>query len=204
MLYWIALFILAFLIGGIPTGFIVVKLMRKHDIRESGSGNIGFTNVYRTEGLLPGAVVLIVDVGKAFVASHFFALLYPNQSLFRFLIGITVILGNIFSPFLKFRGGKGVATAFGVTLSLNPYASLCALVSFVITVKLSRYVSVGSLVAVSVYVLASSLFYVYAGYDIFTLIFALLIFVVIVIRHISNIKRLIHGQESRIGFGRHS
>jgi glycerol-3-phosphate acyltransferase PlsY len=201
MILWIALFIASFLIGGIPTGFLVVRLMRKRDIREQGSGNIGFSNVYRSEGLLPGALVLVVDVGKAFAATYLIALLFPNHSLFRLLIGITVILGNVFTPFLKFKGGKGVASALGVSLALNPFASLCALVSFIVAVKLSRYMSVGSLVAVSVYLLASSLFYIYTEYDIYTLIFATLIFIVIVIRHISNIKRLIHGQENRIGSG---
>jgi glycerol-3-phosphate acyltransferase PlsY len=201
MILWIALFIASFLIGGIPTGFLVVRLMRKRDIREQGSGNIGFSNVYRSEGLLPGALVLVVDVGKAFAATYLIALLFPNHNLFRLLIGITVILGNVFTPFLKFKGGKGVASALGVSLALNPFASLCALVSFIVAVKLSRYMSVGSLVAVSVYLLASSLFYIYTEYDIYTLIFATLIFIVIVIRHISNIKRLIHGQENRIGSG---
>ena len=201
MILWIVLFISAFLIGGIPTGYLVVKLMRKSDIREQGSGNIGFSNVYRSQGLLPGAVVLGIDVGKAFAATYFIALLFPNHNLFRLLIGITVILGNVFTPFLKFRGGKGVASALGVTLALNPFASVCALGAFIVAVKLTRYMSVGSLTAVSVYVLASSLFYVYADFDIYTLVFAALIFVVIVIRHISNIKRLIHGQENRIGSG---
>jgi glycerol-3-phosphate acyltransferase PlsY len=201
MILWIALFIAAFLVGGIPTGFLVVRLMRKRDIREQGSGNIGFSNVYRSEGLLPSAIVLVVDVGKAFAATYFIALLFPHYSLFRLLIGITVILGNVFSPFLKFKGGKGVASALGVTLALNPFASLCALVAFIFAVKLSRYMSVGSLVAVSVYLIASSLFYAYADYDIYTLIFAVLIFILIVTRHISNIKRLIHGQENRIGSG---
>ena len=148
MILWIALFIAAFLVGGIPTGFLVVRLMRKRDIREQGSGNIGFSNVYRSEGLLPSAIVLVVDVGKAFAATYFIALLFPHYSLFRLLIGITVILGNVFSPFLKFKGGKGVASALGVTLALNPFASLCALVAFIFAVKLSRYMSVGSLVAV--------------------------------------------------------
>jgi len=198
MLVQTALFIAAFLVGGIPTGFLVVRIMRNRDIRDQGSGNVGFSNVYRTEGLLPGAVVLIVDVGKAFAASYFISLFFADYGLFRFLIGITVILGNVFSPFLGFKGGKGVATALGVTLALNPFASLCALVSFVLTVKLSRYMSVGSLVAVTVYVIASLLFFLYADFTMYTIIFAAMLFIVIAIRHISNIKRLIHGQENRI------
>jgi glycerol-3-phosphate acyltransferase PlsY len=199
MIIGILLFIGAFLIGGIPTGYIVVKILRRKDIRDFGSGNIGFSNVYRTEGLKLGAQVLIIDVLKSFLVTFFFARFLPNEYLFRFLLGITVITGNIFTPFLKFQGGKGVATALGVTLALNPYASLSALCAFLITVKLSRYISLGSLVAVSVYTLTSALFYVFADYDVFSLLFATLLFIAIVARHISNIKRLINGQENRIG-----
>jgi glycerol-3-phosphate acyltransferase PlsY len=199
MVMHILLCIGAFLIGGIPTGYIVVKIFRKKDIKDYGSGNIGFSNVYRTEGLKLGALVLIIDVLKGFLVTFYFARFFPNQFLFRFLLGITVITGNIFTPFLGFRGGKGVATALGVTLALNPYASLCALCAFIITVKLSRYISLGSLVAVSVYTLASMLFYFFADVDVFSLLFAALLFIAIVVRHISNIKRLINGQENRIG-----
>ena len=202
MVIGILLFIGAFLIGGIPTGYIVVKAFRRKDIRDFGSGNIGFSNVYRTEGLKLGFQVLIIDVLKGFLVTFFFARFLPNQDLFRFLLGITVITGNIFTPFLRFQGGKGVATAFGVTLALNPYASLCALCAFLITVKLSRYISLGSLVAVSVYTLASALFYIFFDYDVFSLLFAALLFIAIVARHISNIKRLINGQENRIGSGK--
>ena len=202
MVIGILLFIGAFLIGGIPTGYIVVKAFRRKDIRDCGSGNIGFSNVYRTEGLYFGAPVLIIDVLKGFLVTFFFARFFPNQYLFRFLLGITVITGNIFTPFLRFQGGKGVATALGVTLALNPYASLCALCAFLITVKLSRYISLGSLVAVSVYTLSSALFYIFADYDVFSLLFAALLFIAIVARHISNIKRLINGQENRIGSGK--
>jgi glycerol-3-phosphate acyltransferase PlsY len=202
MVIGILLFLGAFLIGGIPTGYIVVKILRRKDIRDFGSGNIGFSNVYRTEGLYFGAPVLIIDVLKGFLVTFFFAQFLPNQYLFRFLLGITVITGNIFTPFLRFRGGKGVATALGVTLALNPYASLCALCAFLITVKLSRYISLGSLIAVSVYTLTSALFYLFADYNVFSLLFAALLFIAIVVRHISNIKRLINGQENRIGFGK--
>jgi glycerol-3-phosphate acyltransferase PlsY len=200
MIVSILLFFAAFLIGGFPTGYIAVRVIRKKDIREYGSGNIGFTNVFRTEGWQLGVLVLAIDVLKGFLTTFFLSSFFVNHELFRVLIGISVIAGNIFTPFLKFRGGKGVATSLGVTLAINPYASLGALCSFLITVKLSRYVSLGSMVAATVYAGASALFYILSGYDLYALIFAALLFIVIIIRHISNIKRLINGRENRIEF----
>jgi glycerol-3-phosphate acyltransferase PlsY len=204
MVFNTVLVLASFLIGGIPTGYLIVQLFKSRDIRDYGSGNIGFSNVWRTEGLVLGLLVLAIDVGKAFTVTYFFSFFFVQTSLFRLILGIAVILGNIFTPFLKFRGGKGVATSLGVAIALNPYASLCALVVFVITVKLSRYMSLGSLIAVFVYTLASFIFYATGYSDIYTVVFAALIFVAIVVRHISNIKRLIHGQENKIGSGRDS
>jgi len=194
-----ALFIVSFFIGGIPTGYLLVKLLKKRDIRDYGSGNIGSTNVFRTEGALLGIIVLIVDAGKAFATTYFFSCFFSSVSLFRLLLGITVILGNIFTPFLKFKGGKGVGAGLGVALAINPFSALCALCAFAITVKLSKYVSLGSLASATVFILSSWLFYVYANYDIYSLLFSILIFIAIVIRHIPNIKRLIHGKENKIG-----
>jgi glycerol-3-phosphate acyltransferase PlsY len=204
MLFRSFLFLAAYLIGAIPTGYIVVKLARNRDIRDAGSGNIGFSNVYRNEGVLLGALVLVIDVGKAFGSTYFFSAVFQNEGLARVLMGIAVILGNIFTPFLRFKGGKGVATTLGVTLALNPFASLCALAAFALTVKLTRYMSLGSLAGVAVYALASLLFYTFAGYDVYSLVFAIIVLIVIAIRHISNIKRLLHGQENRIGSGQRS
>ncbi len=198
MYFQASLFILAFLIGGIPSGYIIVKVLKKRDIRDFGSGNIGFSNVYRTEGFVPGALVLFIDVTKAFLVTFLFSNFFSIVILFRLLLGITVILGNIFTPFLKFKGGKGVGTSFGVALALNPFAALCALCAFLLAVILTRYMSVGSLVGVTVYVVTSYLFYEYANFDLYSLVFSVLVFFAIFLRHISNIKRLLHGQENRI------
>ena len=196
----ILIFLCAFFISGLPTGYLIVRLFRKKDIREYGSGNIGFTNVIRTEGWKLGIPVLIIDILKGFLLVFFLARFFQNQSLFKILIGVVVIAGNVFTPFLKFRGGKGVATSFGVTLAVNPYASLSALCAFLVTVELSKYVSLASMVAAATYTVASALFYIFAGYDLYALLFSALLFIVIVIRHISNIKRLIHGKENRTEF----
>lgn len=198
----ILVFFCAFLVGGLPTGYLIVRLFRKKDIREYGSGNIGFTNVIRAEGWKLGVPVLVIDILKGFLLVFFLTQFFQNQNLFKICIGITVIAGNVFTPFLKFRGGKGVATSFGVTLAINPYASLSALCAFLLTVKLSKYVSLASMVAAATYAVASALFYIFADYDLYALLFSALIFIVIVIRHISNIKRLINGKENRTEFGK--
>ncbi len=195
-------FITAFAIGGIPTGYLLVKLVKNRDVRDSGSGNIGATNVFRTEGVLLGSTVLVVDAGKTFAAAFFLANLYPSVPLFRLLLGITAILGNIFTPFLKFRGGKGVSAGLGVALALHPVATVIALGAFAIAVAVTRYVSVGSLSAVTTFLISASLFLAYGHASIYTLFFAILIFITVATRHISNIKRLVHEEENKIGSGK--
>ncbi len=194
-------FITAFVIGGIPTGYLLVKLVKNRDIRNSGSGNIGATNVFRTEGILLGCTVLIIDAGKAFAAAFFLANLYQSVLLFRLLLGITVILGSIFTPFLKFKGGKGVSAGLGVALALHPAGTVIALGAFTTAVAVTRYVSVGSLSAVTAFIISVSLFLMYGHASIYSLFFAILIFITVVTRHISNIKRLVRGEENKIGSG---
>lgn len=202
ILLHIALFAAAFIIGGIPTGYIIVKLFRKRDIRNCGSGNIGFSNVLRMEGIGLGAIVLIIDAGKAFAAAFFLSLYYSNVGLFRMLLGITVILGNSFTPFLRFRGGKGVGAALGVALAINPLAALFALCGFVPAVAFTRYMSVGSLIAVTIFTVSSFIMYLSAYNSVYAALFSAMLFTALVARHISNIKRLIHGQENKIGSGK--
>ncbi len=195
----IFLCILAYLIGGIPSGFICVKVFHKKDIREYGSGNIGFTNVLRTVGMLTGIAVLVLDTGKAYAVAFFFPLFYDDPYLYRLIFGILVILGNIFNPFLRFKGGKGVGSGLGVALSISPFSALFSIAVFLIVVKVSRYVSLGSLSAAAIFILSCLIFYTYAGADPYSVVFAGLLFCAIVIRHLSNIKRLIRGEENKIG-----
>jgi len=193
------LFIAAYIIGGIPTGFIIIRVFHHKDIREHGSGNIGFTNVLRTAGIITGLLVLAVDAGKGFAVSYFLAGLFEEESLFRLLFGITVILGNVFTPFLRFRGGKGVGTGLGVAIAVNPFSVIFALAGFTTVVAATRFVSLGSLLAAAIYLASNSIFSLKGGKDMYSLLFALLLFIVIVLRHISNIKRLLRGEENRIG-----
>jgi glycerol-3-phosphate acyltransferase PlsY len=191
-------FIVSFCIGGIPTGYLLVKLVKKRDVRDFGSGNIGATNVYRTEGALLGSAVLVIDAGKAFAAAYLLAFLY-SLPLFRLLLGITVILGNIFTPFLKFKGGKGVSAGLGVAIAMHPAATAISLGVFAVAVATTRYVSVGSISAVTAFLISTSLFFMYGNAPVYPLFFAILIFVTVIVRHISNIKRLFHGEENKIG-----
>ena len=195
-------FISSFAIGGIPTGYLLVKLLKKRDVRDYGSGNIGATNVFRTEGILLGSTVLVIDAGKAFAAAYFLSCFFTSVPFFRLLLGITTIAGNIFTPFLKFKGGKGVSAGLGVAIALNPAATAISLGAFAVAVAITRYVSVGSISAVTAFLISTSLFFVYGHTSVYPLLFAILIFIVIIIRHISNIKRLIHGEENKIGKGK--
>ena len=191
----ITFIILGWLIGGIPTGLLVVKIAKKQDIRDHGSGNIGFTNVLRTSGVLLGITVLVIDVAKAWAATYFLSAGLPS----RVVIAVPVILGNIFSPFLRFKGGKGVATGLGAAIAVSPLAVLFALGTFGAVVLLTRYVSAGSLSAALIFTLINVILWVRGTKDIYTLFFSLLLSVALFVRHISNIQRLLHGEENKIG-----
>ena len=194
----VILFLIAFLIGGIPTGYIFVRLKEHKDIRTLGSGNIGFTNVLRASGLTAGLIVLIIDVGKAFLTVYFFSNMMGNVELYRLLFGLSVILGNLFSPYLKFKGGKGVATGLGVSIAISPYAIIIAVIIFLIVFFIFRYVSLGSISAAFIF-MATNIFLYYKFGDIYTLIFSILLFIAVIVSHRENIKRLIRGTENKIG-----
>jgi len=209
--------LLSYFVGAIPTGFIAFKIRYKKDIREVGSGNIGFANVLRTAGPVLGGIVLLCDAGKAFTATYFFSHFFPSVTLFKIIFGIAVITGNILNPFLRFKGGKGVGAALGVTLAIAPCATIGGLIVFTITVLLSRYISLGSISAITVYTFLSFIFYrlgsssgehkielfsteAFGRGEAYSFYFSLILFILIVIRHISNIKRLIKGEENKIEF----
>jgi glycerol-3-phosphate acyltransferase PlsY len=191
--------ILALLAGAIPTGYLFVKLFHGHDIREHGSGNIGFTNVLRTSGITLGLIVLIIDVAKAWAATRYLSLFFPFPDIAEPVIAVSVLIGNIFNPFLRFKGGKGVATGLGVAIAISPFAALCSLGTFGIIFAATRYVSLGSLSAALVFSIYNAVFFYRGGTDIYTLVFSLLLTVAVFVKHISNIQRLLHGEESRIG-----
>ena len=187
--------ILSYLLGSIPFGLIVGKAMRGVDIRQFGSGNIGATNVYRTLGPGPGITVFAADVLKGLapvlLAKHFVS----DATWFVVVTGLMAILGHTLSPFLKFKGGKGVATSLGVGLGLVPLAAAIALGIWVVLFAVTRYVSVASMVG------CGSVPFVlwWTGADRAYLVFGVFVAAYVVIKHRENIVRLAQGRENRFG-----
>jgi glycerol-3-phosphate acyltransferase PlsY len=194
-----SLFVLSYLIGGIPTGYLLVMLVKRLDIRAYGSGNIGFTNVARSAGVLLGIVVLTIDAGKAFLAVRFFSTFFEQELIFKPIFGCAVIAGNILNPYLGFKGGKGVATGLGGCLAVSPVALLISLGVFGCVLALSRYVSLGSLSAAAAFLVANWILFGRGLGDLAALFFAGVVFAAVSARHVSNIGRLIRGEENKIG-----
>ncbi len=197
-------FIFAYLVGSIPTSYLMGKLAKGIDIRDYGSGNVGATNALRVLGTRIGIITLLIDIGKGFVAIQIGKLLISEPTnLFLIIIGLFAIIGHIFTVFLKFKGGKGVATSAGVFIALSPLPVAMAIVVFVVTVWLSKFVSLGSMVAALAFFLVELIVNISNGFaDFELLVFIFLIMLFILIRHKTNIKRIIDGNENRISFRR--
>lgn len=195
----------SFLAGSIPFGLLLVKLAGKGDVRQSGSGNIGATNVMRAGGKTLGIATLLLDMAKGFLPVLLGRLAGLPVHLLAF-VALSAVLGHMFTPWLKFKGGKGVATALGVALAYHAPMVLPSLVIFLLLVALFRYISLGSVV--SALVLVPSAAGVFGAWfcpvvlePYFTwpiLAWTILAFLVIQ-RHSANIKRLLQGTESKFG-----
>lgn len=186
-----ALLMAAYLLGSIPTGLLLGKIWGV-DVRKEGSGNIGATNLYRTVGRSVGVMTLVGDCLKG-VLPVLLAKYYGLPHQYVALIGLAAFCGHVFSVFLKFRGGKGVATALGVFLVLSPVAVALALAVFVGLMLVWRYVSLGSIMAAALMPLAVALL----GSDRTTFLVTLSISVVVIVKHHGNIRRLLEGSENR-------
>ncbi|MCD4795722.1 MAG: glycerol-3-phosphate 1-O-acyltransferase PlsY [Candidatus Cloacimonetes bacterium] len=195
-------FIAAYIIGSIPTSFLMGKIIKGIDIRKYGSGNVGATNALRVLGTKIGIITLVIDIAKGFFAVQLGKILISDPSnLALILIGLFAISGHIFTIFLKFKGGKGVATAAGVFIALTPVALGIALLVFVITVWISKYVSLGSMLAAVTLLVIELIINIRNSFeDKELLIFIFFITVFIIVRHKANIKRIIDGNENRISF----
>jgi acyl phosphate:glycerol-3-phosphate acyltransferase len=187
--------VVSYLLGSIPTGYLVAKA-KGIDIRAVGSGNIGATNVFRILGKAAGITVLLVDALKGFVACKFVAFGHAAPSeAHQMVAGLFAILGHNYTCWLRFKGGKGVATTAGVLLALAPVGFAVALATFLIVLALSRYVSLSSIAAAIVLPFGVWL----AGGT--TNMIALMTFLsaMAIYKHRANIKRLVAGTETRIG-----
>ncbi|MGD2045920.1 MAG: glycerol-3-phosphate 1-O-acyltransferase PlsY [Gemmatimonadota bacterium] len=194
-----ALLVLAYLIGAIPTSYIIGKAFHGIDLREHGSGNLGATNAFRILGAKSAIPVVLLDMAKGFVPAWFFGDLAGVGFGWTLAFGSAAILGHMFSVWVGFKGGKGMATSAGVFVSLAPWAVLGSLVVWLALTFGTGYVSLGSIVAAILTPILVALT-PHEGGD--TLLwFSVALAVVVVWAHRSNIGRLLRGEENR--FGRH-
>ncbi len=194
MLFYGFPILLAYLLGSIPTGLWIGLLFYKKDIRKYGSGNIGATNALRVLGKIPGAIALFFDALKGFIPVILTKLYLPDYPYLPLLTGISAILGHLFSIFLFFKGGKGVATGTGVYLALAPIPTLIAGLVFFISAFSTRMVSVGSIS--SAIVLSLLTLFLYRNDIIFVLI-TFVVAILVIYKHRSNIQRIIRGEENK-------
>jgi len=181
--------IISYLMGSIPFGFILTKIFLKKDIREIGSGNIGATNALRTGNKSVGYTTLILDILKAIVPVIYVKIFYQD---FLYVASLCAFLGHVFPVWLKFKGGKGVATYVGILFALNIYFGIIFIISWFIIFFISKYSSLSSLVgaaSIPIYLL------ILAQFD--QVIFFTIMFVLIFFTHRENIKRLKNKEETK-------
>jgi glycerol-3-phosphate acyltransferase PlsY len=187
---------MAFLFGSIPFGYLLARV-KKTDIRQLGSGNIGATNVYRTLGAGLGILTFVLDFAKGFLPTYLTLHTSPFQETSHgILVGTFAVIGHMFSPILAFKGGRGVATGLGVVLAATPLVAGVALLLWLPVLLITRYMSFASLIgAWSTPVAAYTL-----TYDPEVVLWYLFICILITIKHAPNISRLIRGTENRFHF----
>ena len=185
---------LAYLIGAIPVGFLVARLFGGLDIRRSGSGTIGATNVLRTLGKLPAILTLLGDVAKGYISVSVAGAVIPARWGAAAGAALAVI-GNCWPVFIGFRGGKGVATGFGAFLALTPWATAPAALVWLVVTASFRFVSLASVMACLCLPLGVALL----GYPWASVVAALIAGLIIIVRHRANLSRLASGREPRLG-----
>ncbi len=201
------LIIVAYLIGSIPTALIISKKFFNIDIREYGSGNMGATNTFRVLGSRYGTIVMICDIVKGMIAVALYNLLpyYLTNELDRtnlmIGLGLAATIGHIYPVWANFRGGKGVATLFGMILAIQPNVAICCVGVFLAVLFLTRYVSLSSILAgIS---LPVCVLWIYNEKEVFYRVFAVAIAGLIVLTHQKNIGRIFKGNESRVPILKH-
>lgn len=194
----IGLFVGAYFVGSIPFGYLIAKV-RGVNILKEGSGNIGATNVIRVLGKKLGLLVFVLDVLKGFAPALAASFLLPHSQIQTFLVGMGAVAGHCLSPFLRFKGGKGVATGLGALFGAFPLVALCALGVFSLVLGLTRFVSLSSIVAALtlaplgfVFKVDEPMIWAFLGLTVF-----------VVYRHRANISRLLKGTEPKFLVGGH-
>jgi glycerol-3-phosphate acyltransferase PlsY len=200
----LSIVVVAYLLGSIPTGYLLIRFFLHQDVRTIGSGNIGATNVLRSGGKGLGAATFLLDMLKGVAAVYLGAclgvLLAPSaaQRNMQALAALCAVLGHIFPVWLGFRGGKGVATAFGVFLVAAPWAALASIAVFILIFALSRYVSLASIIGAASFPLFAW-FMASGPRPRFFIAVQVAVALIIIIKHHQNIRRLLAGTESRFG-----
>lgn len=197
MLSYIIVILCSYIIGSIPSGLILGKTFWNVDLREHGSKNIGATNAWRTLGKLPGFIVFVADLLKGMIGVYL-GMLLVGTSTAMIIGGIVAIIGHSLSLFLKFKGGKGVATGLGVIIMLMPTVSAIVFIIWLVVVMLSKYVSLASIIAaicVPIFAFVLGMPFEFVAFGVVAALF-------VIYRHKSNIGRLMNGTENKIKAGK--
>lgn len=189
---------ISYLMGSIPFGYLLVRLFKGEDVRASGSGNIGATNVARKSPLL-GIATLVLDAAKGFAAVLFAWLAFsgPHRHLLMATAALFAVLGHLFPVWLKFHGGKGVATSLGAFLLLTPKTILCLIGLFLVLAVAFRYVSLGSIAVAAAFPLLAWAIHEY--HEVLEVVIIAVVSALVIWRHRQNIGRLASGTESKLG-----
>jgi glycerol-3-phosphate acyltransferase PlsY len=203
------LIILAYLIGSIPSALIISRKFFGVDIRDYGSGNMGATNTFRVLGSKYGTIVMVLDILKGAVAVGLYNMLpyyFPSdaeaqRTNFMIGLGLAAVVGHIFPIYANFKGGKGVATLFGMVLAVQPLVAISCVGVFLIVLYLTRYVSLSSILAALF--LPISVLWIWNDDVVLYRVFALLVAVLVIFTHQKNIGRILRGVESRVPILKH-
>ncbi|MFQ3575811.1 MAG: glycerol-3-phosphate 1-O-acyltransferase PlsY [Cytophagales bacterium] len=201
---------IAYLLGSIPTAVWYGRFHHGIDIRNYGSGNAGATNTFRVLGKRAGAIVMAVDMLKGWLATsmafgfNHFGLISDHNTIYcQLVFGMIAVLGHVFPVFAEFKGGKGIATLMGMVLSIHIYAALICLGVFLLVFLTSHYVSLGSMIASLAYPVIM-LIPAFSPDEPIVLVFGFVIFVLVVLTHRKNVRRLLNGEENKIYLKRRS
>ncbi|GEL66344.1 glycerol-3-phosphate 1-O-acyltransferase PlsY [Marinilactibacillus psychrotolerans] len=188
------MFLLAYLLGSIPSGVWIGKLFYKTDVREHGSGNSGTTNTFRVLGKKAGIIVLVLDILKGTLAA--LLPMWLGSDVHPMVVGLFAVIGHVYPIFAKFKGGKAVATSAGIALGAQPIFLLCLAVLWGAVLYTSSMVSLASIIAVIIGAIAS----LFLGDPLFALI-VWVAMIIVIVRHKSNIGRIKNGTENKVPFG---
>lgn len=185
----------AYLVGSLPTAYLLVRLMTGEDVRRKGSGNVGGTNALRTAGWKAGVAVTVIDIAKGALPVWLMTRFNPESEWVAAAM-LAAVLGHCYPVWLKFRGGKGVATGFGAFVVIAPLSALAALALWFVVLVISRWVALASMIASACFPLLLKLI---ASPDVVTLVAVSAAAVLIIFRHSSNIRKMLSGEEVKIG-----